>query len=254
MGGTLPFTFTVGLVLFAWFATKWNSLKRLDRISARWEIALGFVIVIGNFVRNFLTGSVFGLVDMLITFAGLAIAFYGLKSLRFFWVPSAYLGILILGYQAESALPEVKTLEDWLAYLMANTMQTLGIRTTVSQNIVTLYGPTPLFLQIDGPCTGIKGILAFGMLASMAVLDVKSRVSRVVPILAIGFLGAFAINILRLFGIFLAFAYLGPDLGIATHVYLGYALFIAWVLVFWSFALRYLAPRGRLPAAAVVVT
>jgi len=53
----------------------------------------------------------------------------------------------------------------------------------------------------------------------------------------------------RLFGVFLAFEYLGVDAGTQVHVYFGYTLFIVWVLVFWSLAFKYLMPRQS-PALA----
>jgi exosortase/archaeosortase family protein len=74
----------------------------------------------------------------------------------------------------------------------------------------------------------------------------KPRMSRLIPIFAIGFAGAFLINILRLFIVFLTFEFLGPSAGATVHVYLGYTLFIVWVLVFWSIAFRFLSPA---PAA-----
>jgi exosortase/archaeosortase family protein len=71
---------------------------------------------------------------------------------------------------------------------------------------------------------------------------VKIKFSRLVPIFAIGFLGAFLINIVRLFFVFVTYEYLGVTAGESVHVYLGYGLFILWVLVFWNLAFRYLSP------------
>jgi exosortase/archaeosortase family protein len=78
--------------------------------------------------------------------------------------------------------------------------------------------------------------------STMSVLDMKTKPARLAAVLAIGFIGAFLINIVRLFGVFLAFEFLGSDIGNMVHVYLGYSLFIVWVLVFWSVAFRYLSP------------
>ncbi len=243
IGLDYPFSFTVSLVLLAWLFMKWGALKALSNRAVPLETFVGAGIVAADLVENFLAHSSIGLVDMLVIFVGVSIALYGIKSMRFFAVPAAYVAILIGGYWLEYNIPEVQTLQYSLATMMAALMRILGVNASVAGNVVTLQGAQTLLLQVDGPCTGIKGILAFGMLGSMAVLDVKSKASRIIPILAIGFLGAFAINIVRLFGVFLAFEYLGPDLGTVTHVYLGYALFIAWVLIFWSAAFRYLAPR-----------
>jgi len=75
---------------------------------------------------------------------------------------------------------------------------------------------------------------------------------RLAIVFAVGFIGAFLINIVRLFGVFLAFEYLGVSVGTDVHVYLGYSLFIVWVLVFWSLAFRYLTPRQGTPLPGMV--
>jgi len=103
---------------------------------------------------------------------------------------------------------------------------------------------SPIFLEVSGACTGLQGILAFGMLSTMSLLDLKPRISRLVPIFTIGFLGAFLINILRLLVVFLTFEYFGLDAGTTMHIYFGYLLFVGWVLAFWALAFRYLVPSN----------
>jgi exosortase/archaeosortase family protein len=222
---------------------KWGQLKALQHRSRHWEELVGGGLVLLDFLENLLAHSAIGLVDMLVIFAGLWISFYGFSAFRFFILPTLYIGILIAGYQIEYHIPSIANLEEFIAGLMASMMQAIGVKATLSGNIVSLYGSTPIFLQVDGPCTGLQGILAFGMLASMTVLDVKSRLRRTLPILAIGFAGAFLINFARLAMIFLSFEFLGVAIGEATHAYVGYLLFLAWVVVFWSFAFKYLTVR-----------
>jgi exosortase/archaeosortase family protein len=116
----------------------------------------------------------------------------------------------------------------------------------VSGHVVYLSSNTgPLALNVESDCTGIQGILAFGLLSTMSVLDLKPRLSRLLPLFALGFLGAFLINIVRLFMVFLTFEYLGVAAGTEVHVYAGYTLFIVWVLAFWSLAFRYLGPQAN---------
>ncbi len=250
MGASLTFTFTVLLTLLAWLLLKWDRLKKVEPMLGAGDILLGTTIVVGNFARNIVQNSAFGLVDQWVTFVGLCIAFYGLRRIRFFILPLAYISILIGGYWAENNFPQVTSLEFWQANLMADMMTALGISTTVSGNVVTISGGAfPLALEIAGPCTGIKGMLAFGALSSMAVLDIKVSTKKLLIILGIGFAGAFLINLLRLATIFITAAYVGPDLALQVHTYLGYSLFLAWVLIFWAMAFRYL-----LPAVATSVT
>ena len=245
MGVDWPFLFTVGLVLMAWLSIKWGKLKLLEYKSHTWEMILGVIIIAADYAENFYFHSFLGLIDMLAVFAAVSLAFYGIRSFKFFWVPGAYIVILLSGYYIEDALPQTVGLQIWLANIMASGMQVLGVHASVSGYLVVLgSGSKTLLLSVEGPCTGIQGILAFGMLSSMAVLDIKTKWTRLAILLAVGFIGAFLINIVRLFVVFLTFQYLGVAAGTQMHVYAGYTLFIVWVLVFWSVAFKYL-PTGN---------
>ncbi len=184
----------------------------------------------------------FGISDMLITFVSLYIMFFGYRSTRFFLPPSLYMLILIGGYQLEFVFPELKALEIWLADIMGRLMDIVGAETYISGNTVTFMGSKAYALRIDGPCTGIKGITAYGALASMLIIDAKSSFNRKVLAVTIGFAGTFLTNLGRLALIFLSSYFLSVDIALSMHTYLGYMLFIAWVILFWSLAFRYLLP------------
>jgi exosortase len=193
-----------------------------------------------------------GLLDMVIIFSGLVVAFYGFRAFKLFWVPATYGFVLLAGYQVEALIPNFVLLQNWLAGVMASSMQAIGISAVVSGQYVQLNSPSGLLLlNVESACTGLQGILAFGLLSTMSVLDVKAKPIRLIAILAVGFIGAFLINIVRLFGVFLAFEFLGVDTGNMVHVYFGYTLFIVWVLIFWSLAFKYLMPRHSTPIANV---
>lgn len=252
VGIDYPYFFIFGITLSAWFTFKWDAVKSLPRKGNYLEIILGLVIIAADYVQNYVFDSRLGLIDMLVVFSALVVMFYGVKSFKLFWVPATYGLVLLLGYQLESVTPNYVALQDWMAGVMASAVQAMGISATASGHVVAMNSSSgPLLLDVQSDCTGVQGVLAFGMLSSMAVLDIKTKWSRLVPLLAIGFLGAFLINIVRLFGVFLAFEYLGVDVGNSVHVYLGYTLFIVWVMVFWMLAFKYLpaAPMGNRMAA-----
>jgi exosortase len=236
-----PFLFTIGLVLIAWLTIKWATFKALPFRSNTWEIILGVAIVAIDYAWNVHSGSFLGLIDMLAVFVAISIAFYGIKAMKFFWVPAMYILILLIGYQIEYNVPSTQGLQVWMANLMASFMNVLGVKTTVAGSLVVMQsGSTSLLLSVEGPCTGLQGVLAFGMLSSVAVLDIKTSRYRLGFFLAMGLIGSFLINIVRLFVVFLTFEYAGVDAGTTMHVYLGYTLFIAWVLLFWMIAFKYL--------------
>ncbi len=252
IGVDYTYLFIIVIVLFAWFVIKWNAVKTSKLKASLPEIGLGAAIIAALYAYKVHSGAEFGILDFTILFSALALAFYGARSFKLFWVPAAYGVVLLLGYQLENVTPNYAALQDWMAGLMASAMNAIGVSSSVTGSVVSLNSSAgPLALNVESDCTGIQGILAFGLLSTMSVLDVKPKLSRLLPIFALGFLGAFLINIVRLFMVFLTFEYLGVGAGTAVHVYAGYTLFIVWVLAFWSLAFKYLAP-ARPPTLTTV--
>ena len=245
VGLDTPYFFLMVVVLFAWFMIKWDMVKALKERATRLETAVGVAVVGATYAYEWSKGSPVGILSLLIIFIAVVFAVYGFRSLKSFWVPAAYGIVLLAGYQIENITPNYVVLQDWLASVMASSMNFLHIGAVASGQDVTITLPnhTTEVLSVEGACTGLQGILAFGMLSTMALLDLKPRFSRLVPIFVIGFLGAFLVNILRLLMVFLTFEFLGVDLGNEMHVYVGYLLFLVWVLSFWAIAFRYLVSR-----------
>lgn len=245
-----PYFFIMILVLFAWFSIKWNSVKKLTGKGSLWEIVVATTIVVADYAENAYFHSTFGLIDMIAVFCAVVLAFYSKSAFKLFWVPATYGLVLLLGYQLEALIPNFVALQNWMASIMASFMRLLGVGATVAGHIVYLSsGSSTLGLNVEGDCTGVQGILAFGMLSTMAVLDIKTKLSRAIPLFVLGFVGAFVINMVRLIGVFMSFEYLGSSMGTEVHVYLGYLLFIVWVMAFWSLAFRYLVPKHSSPLA-----
>jgi exosortase/archaeosortase family protein len=244
--------FIMILVLAAWLTLKWTAVNSLSLRGGLVEIAIGAAIVMSIYGYKLIKQTSLGLLDMVIIFGGLVVAFYGFKAFKLFWVPAAYGIVLLAGYQIQAVIPNFVVLQNWMAGIMASSMRAIGIGAIVSGQYVQLSTASgPLLLNVEGDCTGVQGIIAFGLLSTMSILDMKAKPARLAVVFAVGFLGAFLINIVRLFGVFLAFEFLGVDVGNAVHVYLGYSLFVVWVLVFWSLAFKYLMPRQ--PAALTSV-
>lgn len=246
VGLDYQYLFIMVTVLFAWFLFKWNAVKAISTRGGRAEMVLGVSVIGAVYLLNATRGSSVGILDLLVIFLGAVVFTFGVRSFKLFWVPATYGIVLLLGYQIEIYAPNYVVLQNWLAGVLAWAVSAMGIPAAVSGHIVSmnLSDGTPVLLDIASECTGLQGILAFGLLSTMALLDVKPKISRLVPLLAIGFAGAFLINIVRLLVVFLTFEFLGVDAGVSMHVYFGYLIFIAWVMVFWTLAFRYLTPRG----------
>ena len=255
VGIDFTYFFIFIIVFFAWLIMKWESFETLTNKSALWEAVLGMGVVVAVYAYKAASATRLGLLDMVIIFGALAVAFFGIRSFKLFWVPAAYGVVLLLGYQVENDIPNYVVLQDWMAGVMASAMSVLGIPSvrvsgTSSQSIRTRARHCCWTSPATAP--GIQGVLAFGLLGSMALIDVKAKLSRLIPLLAIGFVGVFLINILRLLVVFLAFDFLGASIGNTVHVYAGYTLFIVWVLIFWGLAFKYMSPRPATVVTPVV--
>jgi exosortase/archaeosortase family protein len=226
-----------------WISIKWKDFINFDKKSNLIEIFIGMFLLLANFTRNIIGfGSLsFGLVDMLVIFVALSIAFFGIRSLKFFTIPIVYLSILIVAYQIEFALESVRVLEFALAGFMGSFLTFFGIETSIYGNIVQLFTlDSNYYLMIDAPCTGIKGMLAYGSLAVLMIVDVKAPIKKKIFITVLGLVGTFLVNIFRLIVIFLTIYFINIDVGLLIHTYLGYSLFIVWVFIFWILAFRFL--------------
>jgi len=254
VGIDFTYFFIFIIVFFAWLIMKWETFEALTNRSTLWETVLGAGAVVAVYAYKTASATRLGLLDMIIIFGALAVAFFGIRSFKLFWVPAAYGVVLLLGYQVENDIPNYVVLQDWMAGVMASAMSVLGIPSVASGHIVAVNSnsSSPLLLDVASDCTGIQGVLAFGLLGSMALIDVKAKLSRLIPLLAIGFVGVFLINILRLLVVFLAFDFLGTSIGNTVHVYAGYTLFIVWVLIFWGLAFKYMSPRPATMVTPVV--
>jgi len=241
---SLTFIVTVPFTLLVWFIARWREIVTIREVGNRFEVLSGLGIYTLNIARNALSLDkmpMFGLFDMLVAFMSVCIAFYGFKGLKHFILPSTYLFILIVGYQLEFMIREVAFLENFLAHLITSTLNLLTISASASGNVVTIHSKEGIFsLAIDAPCTGIKGMLAYGSLAILMILDVKTTYKRKAVCTIIGLIGTFFVNILRLLTIFLACYFFGIEAALDVHTHLGYGLFILWVFVFWTVAFKYL--------------
>lgn len=255
---SVTFIVVVPCTLLVWFAAKWHEVVKIQEKGNQQEILLGIAIYSINIARNVLVttwvfhGKLgFGLIDMLFSFISVCVVFYGLRGLKHFVLPVAYNIVLIVGYQLEYTISEIALLQNFLAGLMGSMLQLLGIGASVSGDTVTVYGTQGAFpLKIDVDCTGLKGILAYGSLAVLMIIDVKASYRRKALATAIGFVGTFILNIFRLFTIFLTCYFFGIEAALAVHSYIGYGIFIVWVLVFWAIAFKYLlAPTEKRTAA-----
>jgi exosortase/archaeosortase family protein len=91
-------------------------------------------------------------------------------------------------------------------------------------------------------------MLAYGSLAILMIIDIDATTRRKLLWTALGVVGTFFVNVSRLLAIFLAAYFFEIDTAMYIHIYLGYSLFIVWILVFWTMAFRFMhVPKEKAP-------
>jgi exosortase len=248
VGLDYQYVFVFLLLLLCWFLFRWDRVKALSSKGSKSEVALGLAVIAADYAQNAWRASPVGFADLLVILLGVAVIFFGFRSLRLFWVPTAYGVLFLLGYRLEAVIPNYYALQNWLAGVMASLLNAMGISATATGDVVEMILPNgqALFLEVTGECTGLQGIILFGLLSTLVLLFGKLKILRTIAIFAIGFAGAFLINIVRLLAAFLIFEFLGEDAGNAAHVYLGYLIFVAWVMVFWILVQKHAVSREGL--------
>ncbi len=167
VGIDFTYFFIFIIVFFAWLIMKWESFEALTNKSTLWETVLGVGVVVAVYAYKTASATRLGLLDMVIIFGALAVAFFGIRSFKLFWVPAAYGVVLLLGYQVENDIPNYVVLQDWMAGVMASAMSVLGITSTPSRatsSLANSNSSSPLLLDVASDGTGIQGVLAFGLL------------------------------------------------------------------------------------------
>ena len=87
------------MTLLVWIGVKWEKITSSELRGNFLETLLGVALILGNFGRNFLGlfgGGSFGLVDMLVVFAGVSIIFYGIRGFKMLSLPALYFVIMIV--------------------------------------------------------------------------------------------------------------------------------------------------------------
>ena len=112
----------------------------------------------------------------------------------------------------------------------------LGINPTAHINGFTVNGT---YLEMTWNCVGWQSLLLFVITLYVGFKNGAYTLVSKLQAIAIGLLGTFLVNILRLSLIVVIFAYLRPIYGIVYHDYLAAIVTVAWLFYFWHFSYKY---------------
>jgi len=89
---------------------------------------------------------------------------------------------------------------------------------------------------IDAACSGIHSLTVFTAVFLLMIFEARHRLKwdlLTILVTLIGILGTYILNLIRIMIIISLFYYYGSDIAMPVHDYLGYAILIIWLPVFW---------------------
>lgn len=232
---TRTYFWVIPLTLLIWMSFKWGDLEDDGDLSRRpeiWEIAAGLALIVAVMVRTLTqepSERIFGLFDILFVFIGLCVAMFGYRSLRAFWVPATFFGVIGVGYSIERWLVDLLRYDETLAAIVASICRALGTDISAVGPELVLPGSKTARLLIDYGCTGIKGILAFGFISSIPIIESAANNRRKAIWLTVSFAGFYAASVLRLVAVVYAVMAWG-QVAVDYHTTIGFGFFMAWLI------------------------
>ena len=216
------------------------------REANRVQKVLGITIMFSSFFVYFALAPIFphvtpyNVANYIVYIFGLFLTFFHISALK-----EAFTPIFLI-----VAATSVSSISDWLephfsqyipnyVYIIEVILKTLGVKVTTYVNspnsvLVTIY--TLQGGKINAAfvwwCIGVRSLLIFSTILVIMLFEDTCKFQTKVLWSAIGILGTFALNIIRVTIIFLTDYFYGAEAGANVHVAIGYVLFMTWLTCF----------------------
>lgn len=168
------------------------------------------------------------------------------KELLYFFVTPvlAFYFLITIGF--DRYLLQTSFGRAWLGtvmYFSRSFMNLIGIPFSGAGNEIILACPDypgPVTLLVTEACSGIHSSFLFLAFFGMMLVDLRSRLTWKMGALyfAIGAIGTYSANIVRIVVLALITYYIGFDAMKSFHDYFGFVFFIGWIFVFWFIVYR----------------
>ena len=235
-----PFRVIIPIYSFIFLLLKKHKLS-LRHEAGNIQRILGLLVILGSFfvyyafVPFFASTSFYGGLNYAVYIFGLFLTFYDISALREAFTPIFLLVAAISSSFISHWLePYLTPYIPHFVSLIAVIMRTLGIEVTTSGQRIVLYTlKGPLRMVFVWGCVGVYSTLVFSIILVIVLFEESVRLKTKLVWAAIGLMGTFIVNIVRVTTIFLADYFYGFEVGGKVHYFIGYALFITWLAVFF---------------------
>ena len=229
-----------------------KDVKYLTQRRRAMVIIAGVLICIISFLRIplGLGHPSYSIGDFSVFLSGFGLILFGFLGVESFILPVLIPIVAVEGYQIYDLF--IRQI-DWLTAPLVPIVVVLDVLLlhltgipAISQGSIISFkslSGIPIYLQIGGDCTGIWSLGTFTIATIIVLIGFPQAISRKGGyFIFIGYLGTVIANILRIYVISLSGYFYGPS-GVLehVHVYIGWAIFTIWMVIFWYlFFTRYL--------------
>ena len=236
-----PFSAVIPVYGFILLLIKENDLS-LRHKAGSFQRALGLLVATSSFFVSyasvpFLESSAFyGGANYAVYILGLFLIFFESSALR-----EAFTPVFLIVAGVSSSL-----VSHWLEHYFAGyipyflslivaILRLLGVEAVAHppDAIVLQTVRGPLALGFAWGCVGVSSMLIFLIVLVITLFEEPASLRTKLLWGAMGAFGVFVMNVVRLIIIFLAGCFYGSDVGAKLHYFIGYVLFILWLLIFF---------------------
>ena len=213
------------------------------------QTVLGLAIILGSFFVYyaldpfFRSVAFYGRANYVAYIFGLFLMFFDISALREAFTPL----FLIVAATSSSFIsrwlePHLTPYIPHFVSLIAAILRTLGVGVkTYHPNFIELQtSKGSILTEFVWGCVGVYSILIFSIILVIVLFEEPTRLKTRILWSVIGILGTLFVNIIRITIIYLADYFYGFEVGGQVHYFIGYALFITWLAIFfYTFSKRH---------------
>jgi exosortase/archaeosortase family protein len=212
----------------------------------KWVTLLGACIAAFSFISISIgfTHPPYSIGEYTILLSGVGLIIFGIFGFRSFLLPISIPFIAVAGYSSYELFLRN---QDWLTAplvpltttISVSILNLIGINTVVRDNVFSFMSVAgePISLTIVSDCTGIMSLGTFTIAALIVLFSFPVAITRKsIGWLALGYIGTYCANILRIILISISGYYFGP-VGVMEHVHvnIGWIVFSVWMIIFWYY-------------------
>jgi exosortase/archaeosortase family protein len=240
-----PFSVVISFYGFLLILLKHEKLLNVEKANFVQRI-LGLTILVGSFLVYYVVtliypgAAFYTAANYAVYLLGLFLIFFKFSALKEAFSPV----FLIVAATSSSFIakwlkPFLSPYANDIAYIIVNILRVLGVDANISYfsdtsiiAVRSLSGEM-VYGAFVYECLGAYSALVFSIILVVILFEDPGRLKVKLAYAIVGLLGTFALNILRVTTILLVDYFYGAEVGGTVHYVIGYALFSAWLGIFF---------------------